>query len=160
MLFAGISMGSLASNLVVRELFGTHIEIGLGESNSGSGKDIKLSNVLLVQKALRNQLSLPLIDQWDVARNETARGVVLKNYLTSSQSLLRVSQAMLASEQELVDSFQTAGKDCEIPITDLNRAFTIAVENYDYPLAQSLSQQIAKLRACVAEYVVYYKEHL
>jgi hypothetical protein len=157
---SGIGTFSLANNLAVRELFGTHIEIGLGESKTLSDAEVKLSNVLEVQKELKNQLSFPLIDQLDVATNETMRGIVLKNYLSSSQSLLRVSSSVLESEQALITTFQTAGKSCEAPITDLNKDFTRAVQEYDYPLASSLSQQIAKLRACAAENAVYYKEHL
>jgi hypothetical protein len=159
-LLFGVSVVSLANNLAIRELFGTHIEMGLGEFDGASNTGIQLSNVLAVQKELKNQLSFPLIEQLDVASNETARGVVLTNYLSSSQALLRVSHTALVSEQALVDTFQTAGKDCEAPIIELNKDFTRAVQEYDFTLASSLSQQIAKLRACAAENAVYYKEHL
>ncbi|MDR2541630.1 MAG: hypothetical protein LBD11_07980 [Candidatus Peribacteria bacterium] len=153
-------MLSFANNLSVRNLFGTHIDIGLGVTLSSTNVDQEVANVLALQKVLKNQLSFPLIDQLDVATNETARNVVLVNYLTVSQKLLQTSQTAIESELALAESFQTLGKTCEEPIVGLNKDFTIAVQEYDYDLAHSLSQQIAKLRACVAENVVYYKEHL
>ncbi|MDR0859732.1 MAG: hypothetical protein LBO09_01785 [Candidatus Peribacteria bacterium] len=157
---SSISVLSFANNLSVRNLFGAHIEVGLGERNFTPSADPEVANVLELQKALKNQLSFPLIDQLDVATNEVARSVVLVNYLTASHKLLQITQTAIESESALAESYQTLGKTCEEPIAGLNKEFTTAVQNYEYEGAHALSLQIAKLRACVAENAVYYKEHL
>jgi hypothetical protein len=62
-------------------------------------------------------------------------------------------------ENSQVTYYNNAAKECEAPIKSKNSEFTNAVKSYNYEKAESISKEIAELRACVARNEVYAKAH-
>jgi hypothetical protein len=62
-------------------------------------------------------------------------------------------------EQSQVNYYNSAAKECEAPIKAKNTEFSEAIKAYNYDKAESVAQEIAELRACVARNEVFAKAH-
>ncbi|MDR2415958.1 MAG: hypothetical protein LBD75_05125 [Candidatus Peribacteria bacterium] len=149
----------MASNIGVWDIFGTHIEIGLGK-----GKNVSPSSTFThrgeVQQGLKQQISYALLSVLDGATTSSARAIVLSTYLTTSRSLLQEAQHYLNRENERLAYYTAQIQECETPIAQYNADFSLAVQQGQVSLAEQLVQNVASLRACIAENGVYYRAHL
>ena len=167
--FTGIPF-LFAENLVIWRLLGTHLHLGMmkgdptsstsSSSSSSSSFQSSFPHILALQQELKKQTTSNLIEQLDYANSESARAVILENYLSSSSQLLSTTQMFIEQESRAIEEYIMTINTCESPIKRLNDDFTLAVQQYDFTTAHSLSQQVASLRVCIAENTVYYKEHL
>lgn len=146
-----------AINASVRDLLGEHIDIGLRKTNSSYVLD---NDILSYQQSLQSQISYDLLAVLDVSQSESRRRLVLDNYLDHSNDLLLAGQYFLQNEDTLISTYSQKIKECEKPIKQYNTDFSLAVKQFNYQEAHTLSQTIANLRSCSAENTVYYKEHL
>jgi hypothetical protein len=163
-ILGAMSSSLFATNLVIRNLLGTHLNIGMDDHRDDdkekSSSPQTFSDILFLQQELKKQNTYDLLGTLDFATTEPARLVILQNYLTASQQLLQESQPFLEQEKVLIEQYSKKIQDCEQPIKQENASFTTAVQRYDFASAQRLSQHIAELRGCIAENTVYYKEHV
>ena len=100
-----------------------------------------------------------LISELDNAKTEEERLQIIDNYIESLSSSILDGSDMYSYEQSQVDYFNAAIDECEAPIKSKNSEFSDAVKTYDYERAESISNEIAELRACVAKNEVYAKAH-
>ena len=100
-----------------------------------------------------------LISELDNAKTEQERLQIIDQYIVSLSNSMSKGADLYNYEQSQVDYFKAVVKDCEMPIKAKNSEFSDAVKSYNYEKAESISNEIAELRACVAKNEVYAKAH-
>ena len=162
-LVCGISLFwsfSFAGNPFVRRLLWTQLEIWLSQrSNVWEFRDGRAGNSLVLQQEVASQNNFDLIAQLDNAKSESERLKIIDLYIVSLNSTVANGQNLWSYEQSQVDYYNAEAKKCEAPIKWKNSEFAEAVKNYNYDKAESISKEIAELRACVARNEVYAKAH-
>ena len=151
---------SFAWNPFVRNLLWTQLEIGLSQrSNVWEFRDWNASNSLLLQWEVMNQSKFDLIGQLDKAKSESERLKIIDQYIVSLNNTISNGKSLWNYEQSQVDYYNKEAKKCEAPIKWKNSEFSEAVKKYNYEKAESISKEIAELRACIARNEVYAKAH-
>lgn len=149
-----------AENLFVWSLLWTQLEIWLNQrSNVWVFKDWTAWNSLFLQQEIVNQNQFDLISELDKAKTEQERLQIIDQYIESMSNTLSNGKILWNYEQSQVNYYNNEIKKCEDPIKWKNSEFSVAVKNYDYEKAESISKEIAELRACVARNEVYAKAH-
>ena len=151
---------SFAGNPFVWNLLWTQLEIGLSQrSNVWEFRDWKVDNSLLLQQEVVSQSKFDLIWQLDKAKSESERLKIIDQYIVSLNNTISNGKNLGNYEQSQVDYYNSEAKKCEAPIKWKNSEFAEAVKNYNYEKAESISKEIAELRACIARNEVYAKAH-
>ena len=152
---------SESKNLFVWNLLGTQIEIWLGQrSNVPSYWELwEWGNALTVYQENKYWYKYDLIGELDKASTEDERIQILDQYISYLSNTISNSSQMYNYEKWEVENYKKLAKDCEAPIKQKNKDFAAAINNYDYEKAESISEEIAELRACIAKNEVYAKAH-
>lgn len=152
---------SYAGNGFVRNLLWTQLEIWLNQrSNVWEYRDGRTArNSLVLQQEVINQWQFDLISELDKAKTEQERLRIIDQYIASLNNTISNGKDLWNYEQSQVDYYKNEAKKCESPIKWKNSEFSNAVKIYDYEKAESISKEIAELRACVARNEVYAKAH-
>lgn len=152
---------SEAKNLFVWSLLGSQIEIWLWQrSNVPNYWWLwEWVNALTLYQENKYWYKYDLIWELDKASTEEERLHILDQYISHLSSSTSSSSQMYNYEKWEVEKYKKLAKDCEAPIKQKNNDFTTAINNYDYEKAESVSEQIAELRACIAKNEVYAKAH-
>ncbi len=162
-LICGISLFwsfSFAWNTFVRNLLWTQLEIWLNQrSNVWEFRDWRAENSLVLQQEIWNQNRFDLVSELDKAKTEQERLKIIDQYIISLNNTISNGRNLWNYEQSQVDYYNNEAKKCETPIKAKNSEFSEAVKNYHYEKAESISEEIAELRACVARNEVYAKAH-
>lgn len=148
-------------------LIDEHIVLGINSASSATSSSslskngqLSFSDPLLLQKVVDAANSQSLISQLDLANDTTKRTLIIQNYLSTQKILLEYLQKFSQAEDLDIKSYTAKIQTCNLPIEEKNKSYQNAVLSYQYQQANNLSQEIAQLRACVAENTVYYKQHL
>ena len=151
---------SFAGNPFVRNLLWTQLEIWLNQrSNVWQFRDWRAENSLILQQEVINQNKFDLVSELDKAKTEQERLTIIDQYINSLNNTIYNGKNLWNYEQSQVDYYNNEAKKCEAPIKSKNSEFSNAVKNYNYERAESISKEIAELRACVARNEVYAKAH-
>ena len=151
---------SFAWNSFVWNLLWTQLEIWLNQRSDGwELKDWRAGNSLILQQEVGNQSRFDLISGLDKAKTEQERLKIIDQYIVSLNNTIINGKDLWNYEQLQVDYYKSEAKKCEEPIKTKNSEFSDAVKNYNYDKAESISKEIAELRACVARNEVYAKAH-
>ena len=151
---------SCAKNFFIRNLLWTQFEIGLNQrSNIWEFRDWRAENSLILQQEVLNQNRFDLISELDKAKTEQERLRIIDQYVTSLNNTITNWKKLWNYEQSQVEYYNNEAKKCESPIKSKNSEFSDAVKNYNYEKAESISKEIAELRACVARNEVYANTH-
>lgn len=152
---------SEAKNLFVRSLLGSQIEIWLWQRQNVPNYWWlwEWGNALTLYQENKYWYKYDLIWELDKASTEEERLQILDQYISHLSSSTSSSSQMYNYEKWEVEKYKKLAKDCEAPIKQKNNDFTTAINNYDYEKAESVSEQIAELRACIAKNEVYAKAH-
>ena len=149
-----------AWNTLVRNILWTQLEIWLNQrSNIWEFRDWRAGNSLVLQQEVWNQNKFDLISELDKAKTEQERLKIIDQYIISLNNTISNGRNLWNYEQSQVDYYNNEAKKCETPIKAKNSEFSEAVKNYNYEKAESISKEIAELRACVARNEVYAKAH-
>ena len=114
---------------------------------------------MILQHDVAAQNQFDLISELDKAQSEQERLKIIDQYIASLNTTISNGQNLWNYEQSQVDYYKDEAKKCEAPIKSKNSEFSNAIKNYDYEKAESITQEIAELRACVARNEVYAKAH-
>jgi hypothetical protein len=151
---------SFAGNPFVRNLIGTQLEIWLNQRlNVWEFVDWGAINSLVMQQEIVSQNQFDLIWQLDKAKGEQERLRIIDQYIISLNNTMSNWKFLWNYEQSQVDYYNNIAKECEAPIKWKNSEFSAAVKSYNYEKAESISKEIAELRACIAKNQVYAKAH-
>ena len=151
---------SFAWNTFVLNVFGTQLEILVDQRSSvWEYRDWRAGNSLILQQEVVNQNNFDLISELDKAKTEQERLKIIDQYIKSLNNTIANGNNLWNYEQSQVDYYNNEAKKCEAPIKWKNSEFSNAVNNYNYEKAESISKEIAELRACVARNEVYAKAH-
>ncbi len=151
---------SFAGNWFVWSLLWTQLEIWLNQrSNVWEFRDWKAWNSLALQQEISSRWQFDLISELDNAKTEEERLRIIDQYIVSLNNTLSNWKELGDYEQSQVDYYNNAAKECEAPIKWKNSEFSNAVKSNNYEKAESISNEIAELRACVAKNQVYAKAH-
>ena len=151
---------SLASNSFVRNLLWTQLEIWLNQrSNVWEFRDWGEKNSLTAQQEIVDKSQFDLISELDKATTEQERLRIIDQYIVSLNNSIANGKSFGNYEQSQVDYYNNEAKKCEAPIKSKNSEFSNAVKNYNYEKAESIANEIAELRACIARNEVYAKAH-
>lgn len=149
-----------AKSTFIRSLLWTQFEIGLNQrSNVWEFRDWRAWNTLTLQQEVWNQNRFDLISELDKAKTEQERLRIIDQYVTSLNNTITNWKKLWNYEQSQVEYYNNEAKKCESPIKSKNSEFSDAVKNYNYEKAESISKEIAELRACVARNEVYANTH-
>lgn len=151
---------SFAGSSLVRNIFWTQLEIWLSQRSSiWELRSWKAGNSLTLLQEASSQNNFDLISELDKAKSEQERLKIIDQYINSLNNTISNGNNLWSYEQSQVDYYNNEAKKCETPIKSKNSEFSNAVKNYDYEKAESISKEIAELRACVARNEVYAKAH-
>ena len=151
---------SFAGNPFVWNVLWTQLEIWLSQrSNVWEFREWKASDSLVLLQEIASQNKYDLIWQLDKAKSESERLKIIDQYIVSMNSTISNGKNLWSYEQSQVDYYNNEAKECEAPIKGKNSEFAEAVKNYNYDKAESISKEIAELRACIARNEVYAKAH-
>ena len=151
---------SFAWNTFVLNVLGTQLEILVDQRSSvWEYRDWRAGNSLILQQEVVNQNNFDLISELDKAKTEQERLKIIDQYIKSLNNTIANGNNLWNYEQSQVDYYNNEAKKCEAPIKWKNSEFSNAVKNYNYEKAESISKEIAELRACVARNEVYAKAH-
>lgn len=149
-----------AWNTFIWSLLWTQLEIWLSQrSTVGEFRDERAWNSLVLQQEIVSQNRFDLISELDKSKTEQERLKVIDQYIVSLKSTISNGKNLWDYEQSQVDYYNNEAKKCENPIKWKNSEFSDAIKNYNYEKAESISKEIAELRACVARNEVYAKAH-
>ena len=151
---------SFAGNWFVWSLLWTQLEIWLNQrSNVWEFRSGKAWNSLALQQEISSNWQFDLISELDGVTTEQERLKIIDQYVASLNNLISNWKNLGNYEQSQVDYYNNAAKECESPIKWKNSEFSNAVKSNNYEKAESISKEIAELRACVARNEVYAKAH-
>ena len=155
-----LSSFSYWGNPFVWNLLWTQLEIWLSQRSSiWVLRDWKSMNALAVHQENSDWNQYGLISELDNAKTEQERLQIIDQYIVSLSNSMSNGTDLYNYEQSQIDYFKAAAKECETPIKAKNSEFSEAVRYYNYEKAESISNEIAELRACVAKNEVYAKAH-
>ena len=158
LLFWGFSFS--AWNTLVWNVLWTQLEIWLDQRSSiWEFRDWRAGNSLLLHQEAVNQNNFDLVSELDRAKTEKERLKIIDQYINSLNNTISNWKNLWDYEDSQVDYYKNEAKKCEDPIKSKNSEFTNAVKNYNYERAESIANEIAELRACVARNEVYAKAH-
>jgi hypothetical protein len=95
----------------------------------------------------------------DKAKTEKERLDIINQYINLLSASASDGNNMYNYENSKVDYYNNLAKECESPIKAKNSEFSNAVKSFDYERAETISNEIAELRACVAKNEVLAKAH-
>ena len=121
--------------------------------------DMYFDQPLVFQQEVVSQNNFDLISELDKAKSESERLKIIDQYVASLNSTIANWRNLWNYEQSQVDYYTNEAKKCEAPIKWKNSEFSDAVKNHNYEKAESIAQEIAELRACIAKNQVYAKAH-
>ena len=151
---------SFAWNSFVWNLLWTQLEIWLNQRTTiWTFRDWRAWNSLVLQQEVSNQNNFDLISELDKAKTESERLKVIDQYIASLSNTISNGNDLGSYEQTQVTYYNNVAKECESPIKWKNAEFSEAVKSYNYEKAESIAQEIAELRACIARNEVYAKAH-
>ena len=152
---------SFAWNIFVWNLLGTQIEIWLNLRNNyySTTQNWQPLNSLSAQNDITYRNNYDLVAELDKASSESERLTIMNQYVSNVSNIISNTSKKYEQENELVNKYKDAWKECESKIKERNSAFSTAVKAYDYELAEWIANEIAELRACVAKNEVYAKAH-
>lgn len=151
---------SFAGNPFVRNLLWTQLEIWINQrSNFWVLSNWQEWDSLSIQQEIYYQANYDLVAELDKCKTEQERLNVLDQYIISLKNTVSQWTRMSDYEKSQVDYYNKAANECEAPIKWKNAEFTEAIKNNDYQKADSISKEVAELRACVAENEVYARAH-
>ena len=152
---------SEAKNLFVWNLLWTQIEIWLWQrSNIPNYSELwEWGNALTLYQENKYWYKYDLVGELDKVSTEEERLQILDQYISYLSSATSNSSEMYNYEKWEVEKYKNAAKECESPIKQKNKDFSVAINSYDYEEAEAISQEIAELRACIAKNEVYAKAH-
>lgn len=137
----------------------TQIEIGLDLRNnfyySGSWKE----DMLTIQNGILYWNQYDLVSKLDKASSESDRLNIMNQYVNEASEFVKKSNSAFSFEKQKVDEYNQEYSKCESQIDGKNTLFQKAVKSYNYWLAESISDEIAELRACMARNQVYARAH-
>lgn len=151
---------SFAGNPFVWNLLWTQLEIWIDQRSSiWTFRDWKAENALSLQQQASSWKSYDLISELDKAKTEKERLDIINQYINLLSSSASDGNNMYNYENSKVDYYNNLAKECESPIKAKNSEFSNAVKSFDYERAETISNEIAELRACVAKNEVLAKAH-
>lgn len=150
---------SYARNAFVRNLLWTQIEIWLNQRSSYSSTSSNLSNSLSIQKEAKYWNDYDLIWELDKVWTEYERLSILNQYMSVLSNTITAASTFSSNETAQISKFTNVAKECESRINKIKPDFATALNAYDYDLAESIADEIAELRACIAKNEVYIKAH-
>ena len=151
---------SFAGNTLVRNLLWTQLEIWMNQrSIEWEFRGSWAWNALSAQQEATSQNQFDLISELDKAGTEQERLKIIDQYILSLNNSIANGKSLWNYEQSQVDFYKNEAKKCEAPIKSKNSEFSNAIKNYNYEKAESISKEIAELRACAARNEVYAKAH-
>lgn len=151
---------SFAGNWFVWDLLWTQLEIWLNQrSNIWEFRGWRAWNSLILQQEISSQWQFDLISELDKAGTEWERLKIIDQYISSLNNSISNGKDLWNYEQSQIDYYNNEAKKCEAPIKSKNSEFSDAVKSYNYEKAESISKEIAELRACVARNEVFAKAH-
>lgn len=116
-------------------------------------------NALSLQDDVKYWNQYDLISELDNASTEQERLRIIDNYTASLSNVVSDWSTLYNYEKTQVDYYNNLSKECEAPIKGKNSEFSAAVKSYNYEKAQSIANEVAELRACIARNQVYAKSH-
>lgn len=150
---------SFAWSSLVWNLLWTQLEIWLNQRSNINLIEWDVSNALSVQQQVVNWNQYDLVWALDKAKTEQERLNILDQYIASLSSSVSNWTSLQNYENSQVDFYKNEVKRCEAPIKSKNSEFSNAVKSYNYEKAESISKEIAEMRACAARNEVYVKAH-
>lgn len=150
---------SFAWSSLVWNLLWTQLEIWLNQRSNINLVEWDVSNALSVQQQVVNWNQYDLVWALDKAKTEQERLNILDQYIASLSSSVSNWTSLQNYENSQVDFYKNEVKRCEAPIKSKNSEFSNAVKSYNYEKAESISKEIAEMRACAARNEVYAKAH-
>ena len=150
-----------ANNLFMRNLLGTQLEIGVNQRiNIWTLRDwSSTQSALTIQQEARYLNQYDLISELDKANSENERLKIIDQYIIWLSSAVLDWNKLYEYEQSQITKYNNLAKECESPIKSKNTEFSNAVKSYNYEKAESIANEIAELRACVAKNQVFAKAH-
>lgn len=148
---------TFASNPFIWNLLWTQLEIWLNRRSSVW--NIWWWNALSVHQESIQWNQYDLISELDNSKTESDRLVIIDNYIAILNNAVADWISLYDYEQAQVTYFNNAAKECEAPIKEKNSAFSDAIKSYNYEKAESIANEIAELRACIARNQVFAKAH-
>ena len=149
-----------AKNLFVWNLLWTQLEIWLDRrSNIWILKNSNVKDILWLQSEIIYRDNYDLVSKLDNAKSQQARTEILDDYILSISNLIDEWKSLHEYEQSKVNYYNNLAKGCESSIKLKNSEFSSAVLSYNYGKAETISSEIAELRACIAKNEVYAKAH-
>ncbi|MBQ7075033.1 hypothetical protein IJM86_08605 [bacterium] len=153
MLLLGMEIGVTSASSLVYDLLGTHIEIGLHETNTNR-----------TDTSLKGQISSfsgnKLIQKLDRAKTKAERKKILSEYLSLCRTISNTSSQLIAQEEKEAQFYQNEVRNCEQNRAYENESFSKALADWNFEKAHQHSLNIAEMRACTAKNTVFWKEHL
>ena len=151
---------SIAKNFFVRSLLWTQLEIWLNQRSETVWNFVwKDENALTIYKQNEYLNNYDLISELDKAESEDQRLEIIDNYVVILSNVVENNSKMYEYEQEKIDFYKNEATVCEWKIKEKNSDFLEAVKLYNYEKAESVAEEIAELRACIAKNQVYAKAH-
>jgi hypothetical protein len=151
---------SFAGNPFVRNLLWTQLEIWLNQrSNYWTFRHWQEWDTLSIQQEIFYQNQYNLVAELDKCKSEQDRLSILNQYIASLTNTISHWTTLYNYEKSQIDYYNNEVQKCTTPIKWKNSEFSDAVKNYNYEKAESIAQEIAELRACIAKNEVYIKAH-
>ena len=152
---------SLAENFFVRNILWTQLEIWINarDNTISSRKKTAISNSLTAHSQNIYRKNFDLVAELDRATSEDERLNIIDQYISNLSDAIASSSKIWEYESSQIEIYKTKAKECESQIKWKNSEFSAAVQNYDFEKSESLMEEIADLRACVARNEVYAKAH-
>lgn len=150
-----------AKNLFVWDILWTQLEIWINSRDNtiSARKKTEISNSLAAQSQNIYRKNFDLVAELDRATSEDERLNIIDQYISNLSDAIASSSKISEYESSQIEIYKTKAKECESQIKWKNSEFSAAVQNYDFEKSESLMEEIADLRACVARNEVYAKAH-
>lgn len=150
-----------ANNLFVWNLLGTQLEIWVNQRiNIWLLRDWwSTQSALTIQQEAKLLNQYNLISELDKASSESERIKIIDQYIIWLSSAVSDWNKLYEYEQSQITKFNNLEKECESPIKSKNTEFSNAIKSYNYEKAETIANEIAELRACIARNQVFAKAH-
>lgn len=148
-------------DLFVWNILWTQLEIWINarDNTISSRKKTAISNSLTAHSQNIYRKNFDLVAELDRATSEDERLNIIDQYISNLSDAIASSSKISEYESSQIEIYKTKAKECESQIKWKNSEFSAAVQNYDFEKSESLMEEIADLRACVARNDVYAKAH-
>lgn len=148
------------NNLFIRNLLGTQLEIWVNQrTNIWTFRNWSAWSALNIQQEARYLNQYDLISELDKAKDENERLQIINQYIIWLSNAISDWNKLYQYEQTQITKYNNLAKECESPIKSKNTEFSNAIKSYNYEKAESIANEIAELRACIARNQVFAKAH-